>query len=283
MTFINTFNDRTDFDFDVQRERLRLQDGQDTGLDALVRRDRGTILSVVTPKYEVITHKDANAFAEDLFDRNGLVIEPGHISVNTTGSRFLREFRITNKAFIPGAIKSTAIDNDGARNDTYFPTVILRNSYDRSSRLEFIFGAYRLVCANGMVVGQEIQRFRFKHNQTPDFQKIGNLLLSGIEATVDGFKRSYDFLNSRPADAYIKLMFTRELLNKRMAELMAELSMGLLTPEYGSEGELVGIAATRELSAYALMQITTEIATHRLRKYSRSLQMQQNLAKVFAA
>ena len=43
--------DDTKFDFDVGRERIYLQNGKDTGYDALWRKDNGEALSIVSPNY----------------------------------------------------------------------------------------------------------------------------------------------------------------------------------------------------------------------------------------
>jgi len=280
MTFTNVYKDRSDFDFEVGREQLHLRDGQYTGVDALVREDTGDFLSVVTPKYQVVTHKEANAFAEKLFERNNLNYEEGHISVNEKGTKFLREFRFTDMNFNPGTFESTALDYNG-REDTHTPTVILRNSYDKSSSLDFIFGGFRMICSNGVIIGDTLQRIRYKHTQVPDFPKIGRQLLEGLENTVEGFKKTYTELNAVHADPYLQMLMEQQLLSAKMVAIMQEMAPDGIRVEHNKEGEIKLVEALPNLSAYALMQIVTEIVSHRTRKYSRAVQMQRQLAKVF--
>ncbi|MCA1799936.1 MAG: DUF945 domain-containing protein [Actinobacteria bacterium] len=278
-----TYADRKDYNFDVGRERLKMSSGIDTGLDALYREDSGEFLSAVSPKYKVTTHKEANAFAEQLFDRAGLEYEEGHVALDNKCNRFLREFRFTNKKFSPsGGVSSTALDNDGAMKDDHFPTIILRNSYDKSSTLDFMFGGYRLVCSNGLIIGETVYRVKYRHTQEPDFEKMKGDVLMGLDKTIEDFRETYMRLNMTAAQHYMDLMLKQEILSTKMVHIlhsMAPEHVNLITDKEGVNIRNVEVSNT--LSAYALMQIVTEIASHRMRKYTRAVDMQNKLAKVF--
>ncbi len=277
------YTDRTNFAFDVGRERLKLSSGVDTGLDALIRQDTGQFLSAVSPKYQVTTHKEANDFAENLFRRAGLEYDEGHVAVDAKGTRFLREFRFTNKAFVPHeGFASSALDNDGSKSDKHFPTIILRNSYDKSSTLDFMFGGYRLVCANGMIVGETVYRVKYRHTQEPDFEKMKNDILVGLDKTIEGFHTTFERLNASPAQHYMDLMLQQELLSAKMIHLMNAMAPEHVHLQMNDEGTRIeNVEVANSLSAYALMQLTTEIVTHRMRKYARAVDIQNKLSKVF--
>ena len=280
MRFNNTFRDQKDFNFEVRRERLTLASGVDTGLDALVREDTGKFLSPVSPKYRVTTHKEANAFAESLLSEAGLEWDEGHISVNEKGTRFMREFRFSDKSFIPGAVESTALDYEGT-DDTFVPTLLLRNSYDKSSTLDFTFGAFRMVCSNGMIVPHTVvQKMRVKHTERPNFSKIGDTLIDRLEQTVDGFKGMYDRLNGETANPYLQMLIQQNVLNAAMATVLQNVSRGLINFEIEDQ-QILNATASPQASAYMLMNLMTELATHRLKKYSRSVDMQRRIAGVF--
>lgn len=281
MKIDNTFNDRTDFEFDVARERLKLASGIDTNVDALVRQDTGEFLAAVSPKYSITTHKKANAFAEKLFERSGLNVNSGNIAVNKSGTRFMREFRLTDSSFIPGSVKSTARDYSG-NTDTFIPTLLLRNSYDRSSALDFTFGAFRMVCCNGMILPSTIVKtLRFKHVEEPDFDYIASEIHEGLEQTVAGYKELYERLNSTPSNTYLDILIAKTVLSRRMALIVSEQTGGLIDFELDEEGNIQSAIGGSDVSAYALMNILTEYATHHSRRYARAVQLQQKLAKVF--
>ena len=280
-SFVDKYTDKTDFNFDVGRERLHLQDGTDTGLDALRRQDTGAFLSAVSPKYQVITHKDANNFAEKLFQQAGLDYEEGHVAVDAKGTRFLREFRFPSREFSPAG-STSALDSPSARgNDNHFPTVLLRNSYDKSSTLDFEFGAFRLICSNGMVIGERVHRVKYRHNAIPDYDKIAKDLLIGLEKSIEGFIDKTNLLNTQPATVYFNELLKRQIVSMKMMEIMATMAPEHIHYEVDEDGNLKGADVSKSLSAYALMQIMTEIGTHRMRKYTRAVKFQQQLAKVF--
>jgi hypothetical protein len=50
------------------------------------------------------------------------------------------------------------------------------NSVDGSSRLTILFGWFRFICSNGMVIGKTISELRDIHNQNMDLKKINSLI-----------------------------------------------------------------------------------------------------------
>jgi hypothetical protein len=272
--------DDTNYDFEVGRERLILKNGQDTGFDALYRKDTGSALSIVTPKYKLTPHKTANEFVEKLLNTQNIAFDYGKTAVTAGGNRFFREFRFPSMKFVPGGPNNTALD--GGRLDEYIPTIIVRNSYDRSSTLDFVYGGYRLVCSNGLISGKTIQRIQVKHIISPDFSKIGDTLVDRLEMTIEDFKRTYEVLNTEPANIYLQVLMM-EVLTKRMAMALTAMSSGLVQLHFDADGNIENVTASKQLSAYALLQLATNVATHQVRKFHRSLELQKRIANVFEA
>lgn len=52
------------------------------------------------------------------------------------------------------------------------PEILVINAHDRTTRLQFMLGFFRFVCANGMVTGDVFEDYRFKHTDTNPFDKI---------------------------------------------------------------------------------------------------------------
>jgi len=104
---------------------------------AIVNVDTGAVMDIVSDQYKVVTHKEA--------------LEPVLAALYDGGFSFTR----------------TALYNDGQRlnieatnknteyrvgDDVFFPRVQVLNSYDRTVSVKVIFGLFRLVCSNGMVI-----------------------------------------------------------------------------------------------------------------------------------
>jgi len=277
-----TKGDDTNFDFDVGRERLFLQSGQDTGFDALYRKDSGDALSIVTPKYHLTPHKTANQFVEELLGSQNITYEYGQTAVTAGGNRFFREFRFPSMKFIPGedgGPHNTALD--GGHLDEYIPTIIVRNSYDRSSTLDFMYGGYRVVCSNGLVTGKTVQRIQVKHIVKPDFNEIGTELVDRLEMTIEDFKQTYDRLNGQPVSPYLQVLMM-EVLSKKMATTLTAMSSGLIQLHFDADGNIENVTASKQLSAYALFQLATWSTTHQVRKFHRSLELQKKVANLFS-
>ena len=62
------------------------------------------------------------------------------------------------------------------------------NSVDGSSRLVILFGWFRLVCSNGMIIGKTIAELRDLHNQHMDLAKISSLIANAMQQ-IDGDKK----------------------------------------------------------------------------------------------
>jgi hypothetical protein len=277
------YRDDTMFDFGVKRERLHLTNGQDTGIDALYRGDNGKYLSSVSPKYFVTTHKTANDFVESFLAHQNISYEVGHTAVSSgNGTRFFREFRFPSMKFVPGSFGPNSTALDGGAKDEYCPTIIARNSYDRSSKLDFYYGGFRFICGNGVMIGDIIQRISIKHNVEPDYKIIADGFLSRIEQTIEGFKATYEKLNTMSADPFLELLLM-ETLSKKAAQAAALLSNGLIELVFDGEGNIEGVTASKNLSAYALMTIASDVASHSVRKFHRALAMQRQVARVFEA
>ena len=51
-----------------------------------------------------------------------------------------------------------------SKGDMMNPEIIIKNSYDGTSQVHILSGAFRLVCSNGMIIGTTIDKYNYKHN-----------------------------------------------------------------------------------------------------------------------
>ena len=64
-----------------------------------------------------------------------------------------------------------------SKGDEMNAEVIIKNSYDGSLQVHILSGAFRLVCSNGMIIGNVVEKHNYKHN-------IGNLNLDKLEEVI---------------------------------------------------------------------------------------------------
>jgi len=107
---------------------------------AIVRTDTNEILSRVSNKYAVITHKEVITFAEKLF--NNFKLKYSIFDINTGGYN-------SNRLYVNYLISDmdyTIKCNDNT--DIYTPFIQVTNSYDADMRFNLRLGLYRLRCHN---------------------------------------------------------------------------------------------------------------------------------------
>jgi hypothetical protein len=119
---------------------------------AIVNPDTGKLFCIVSSNYKLIRHEDA---IEEIERALAPSTELGDFEVTTgffnDGGRMRRTYRFPVVSF------------EIAEGDLVNPELHLFNSYDISWPLAVYLGAFRLVCTNGLVVGEDLLRLRKRH------------------------------------------------------------------------------------------------------------------------
>lgn len=71
----------------------------------------------------------------------------------------------------------------------YFPEVVMINSHDRTSGFSLMFGMFRLVCSNGMVVGNTLMGYSRRH--------LSGLTSQGIRGIISRFGKMSDQITEK--------------------------------------------------------------------------------------
>lgn len=118
------------------------------GRKAVLRGDNGHTLGIVSTKYGLLTHKDIiDSFRKAL----GKEEYEEDIRLEKEGAQMFATYGLPNQEIEVGA------------GDKITMKFIVRNSYDGTNALRITLGAYRLVCANGMMIGRKMFTFSQKH------------------------------------------------------------------------------------------------------------------------
>jgi hypothetical protein len=144
-----------------------------SGYKFITRKDNNEVISCVTDKYKLITNKEVMDIALPILKEKGGTLMEARTFNN---ARTMWKFRF----------RDTKVKID--KGDFVNPEVIIRNSYDGSSEVQAMGGAYRLVCSNGMIVGYTINKKSARHivwNEGHDIDGIVTNIIHSVKEIFD--------------------------------------------------------------------------------------------------
>jgi hypothetical protein len=152
--------EKAQYDFPVELVPVytfdeKLQSGHDHGFlqadgrKAVRREDNLKVLGVVSDKYRILPHAQVVEGFRSALEGNGNITET--IKVTKGGARLY-----LNYTFPDVSLEVRPGDNVNLQ-------LIAVNSYDGSHVLQVMFGAFRLVCSNGLIIGSRFVNLEQRH------------------------------------------------------------------------------------------------------------------------
>ena len=120
-----------------------------TGHKFIVREDNNSVISCVTNEYKLVTNQEVMDKALPIIERNHGTIDEVKTFAQGARSSWIFKFR-KNPITIEG--------------EKLFPQLNIKNSYDGSTQVDVLGGAFRLVCSNGLVVGRMLGHTSARHS-----------------------------------------------------------------------------------------------------------------------
>lgn len=204
---------------------------------AVVRTDTKQALGIVSDKYSHLPHSEVvDGFREAL---KGQKFEE-KISLGKNGARL----------FYTATFKSVSVEVK--KGDIVGMQITAQNSYDGSKTLQFTFGGLRLVCLNGMVMGDKTVRHSFRH--------IGQL---GLKVSV--IQQQFAVM----AEAFKKTLPTmKEMTTTKLVPSPAEFfdPKILRIPAYVAAIAKKEFEDSKGKTVWDAYNATTHAITHKLRK-----------------
>lgn len=141
----------------------------------LFNHDRTRVFDVVSDKYHVIDHGQAMDVITDSIQGyfSDTTIEPTVRSMQG-GARVVANFKLP---VAPIVVK---------KGDLTDITIMLRNSYDRSSPFVATLGGLRLVCTNGMKMGTSFGSIKARHVGTAEPEARDEYIFEQLDKMVKG-------------------------------------------------------------------------------------------------
>ena len=142
---------QNNYDFPVALQPIYLADGKEIkNKKAVVRTDSMDTLGVVSNDYGLVKHNDVIDTFRDASRDFGI---DERISVTNNGGNLFYEMLFPK------------VEAEIQKGDIVRMRMIIKNSYNGMNSLHIVFGAMRLVCLNGMVVGADMFKFTYRHTK----------------------------------------------------------------------------------------------------------------------
>jgi hypothetical protein len=243
--------------FDIPRVRLapvaigegvkKIRWSEDDGHRAVVD-DAGHVHSIVSPHYRLVPHDEGIARMTTMADELSRAFGSYDLDVKLDGSWAEASF----------VFQDTKVDV--GRSDPISPRLLYLNSYDGRLKETIDFGAYRLVCSNGLVIGKRLLRVARFHVGTEE----DGAFIEGMEKIPDIFAQ-----------------VTREWKTWTKADLdVCTLDSGLAPFGKNHQKEIVDeMDKLRAINLWAFYNILTAIVTHRVATVRRRFRINAALAR----
>lgn len=235
--------------FPVKEVPAILQDSHlSTEHKFIVREDTEQVLSCMSNEYKLVTN-------QEVFEKSSEVIKEFEGTLTETkifgnGARARWRYRF------PQTIK--------VGEDDMHPEIIMGNSYDGTSQVYMMMGAYRLICSNGMIIGVTFGKFNNRHSvYNPNVKQLDTVLPDMIRTAITAIE------NDLPELQNIKL-------NPSDVSKIVE-----LFPEQSIENLVQYLLTNKPDTYWDLLNACTWMSTHILnRKTEATHKLEQNVYKM---
>lgn len=285
--------------FPIKREKLRYHPSDYanqiaySGHDALINQDTGALLGVVSKQYKVIPHQTIADRMEEIVDKLTDAKVERQIRTNPSGSKLYYRMHLTGLAFDPATgtkIPPTALDGSGHQSiDRYYPILTGHNSYDGTTLASYDYGAFRSFCSNLCGTMQSPRQIQIKHRGPVEWklERARIHLQADLDLLIKKVTNTYARLNTEPATTYMKLLLATTFANKYVKIMLNELkTAGADQTAWEEEKGQVkpdSITLDDKTTAFAVWNILTAIATHRIQKIQAQEKAHRQIANIFFA
>ena len=136
--------------FEHTNNNGKLSKELETGHKFIVREDTGKVLSCMSNDYKLVDNNQIINAAKPILKQHNANLKEA--------VSFGDGQQTTWKWILPD------VEIEISKGDMMNPEIIIKNSYDGTSQVHILSGAFRLVCSNGMIIGTTIDKYNYKHN-----------------------------------------------------------------------------------------------------------------------
>lgn len=230
---------------------------------AIVDQNNGKVLSIVSDQYKIVRFEDVLVMVNDITSKID-----GYGKIELVPRSFADGARFKIQLKFPEMQKSVN------RLDNIVPKLDVFTSLDFKYKLMGRFGAFRLLCTNGMGVWELFKQFARKHLlslQLNDLQSTISDGLAGFQQQVVEWKKWSETVI--PLEIYNGVWQSLPFSDAEKVKIE-------VLPEVSSKLTLKAAMEQKELTVWGLNNILTQFATHNLRSEVRTIDLEPEIARV---
>jgi len=234
------------------------------GYQAITDSGTGHVYTIASDIYHITRHESLLVTVEEAIAENP---EFGNfersISFTNEGARMRAKYRFPDIEFpISG-------------NDLVNPTIEVYNSYDLSWSKKILFGAFRLICSNGLIIGKTFMNYRRKHSFLDyDNQEVKTLLMNGMEVFSEQTQIWKSWVDKvTTPDQYERVMEGMDMSKKQVEEIEQEVEV--------SSNIMLEEVKQRSLSYWMFFNILSQYITHRVASQNRRVSLENRMRRFF--
>jgi len=230
---------------------------------AIMNPETNHIYGILSKQYELTKHEDLLNTVRGAIDKN---IEYGkateHINFFEDGGKMRATF----------IFKDVEVEID--RGDKVNPQIEVFNSYDGGWARKIFFGAFRLVCSNGLIIGEKQLEYKQKHLQVFSEKSVGQLLVTSMEKFSER-KRVWESWVDRVTtpQEYEKVMTNLNLSQKDQDAIGQEVEI--------SSNIMMDDLRTKTLSYWIFFNLLCQYLTHSIKSHLKRAQIENTMRRNF--
>lgn len=234
------------------------------GSKAIVDQNTETVFGICSDLYQVIHYEDIVRMVEKTVTE---LPEFGKITVTPK--------MIKDGAKMSIIAKFEDVQYEIRKGDAVNPQITIRTSYDLGWKLSGMFGAFRLVCSNGMTVGKIFSRFAKRHITSLDPQ----ILTDSIKAGMVSYSEQTDLWKKwakKKIDA-----ITYDAIWEALPFSPGEKEKIEKLPEVSTQKALADLKWREQATLWDFHSVVTQFATHEIKSEVRQAEIEPLIARAF--
>lgn len=233
---------------------------------AITNEEGSYLYTIVSNQYKLIQHEDILTMVGECINEN---IEYGKYTEEQSFTHFGGRMRAQFK--FPEA--EVEITHNG-KPDTVNPQIEVFNSYDTSWKFQLLFGAFRLICSNGLVIGEKVLHLQKRHIESLSLDR------EVIKAVLIQYMRTFSEQKEiwkNWVDRTISQAEAKEIVEKRLnfgktgiEEISSEIEL--------SSGQSI---ESKVISYWIFYNILCQYITHKVNSINKQKLLYEQMRKIF--
>lgn len=230
---------------------------------AIVDRNNGNVFGITTEAYKLIKYEDLINVVDNIVLNHPEYGDPvKKVETISEGAKLTSEWTFPEVSY------------QITKGDIVHPSIHVNTSYDSSTLLSVLFGAFRIVCSNGLVIGDQFANYKKKHTQVFNLEGIKNAISIGMDNFSDQVNLWKTWVDKNTTSTEYEYVMNTMKFNKAETEEIHSVV------EKNSGVTLTDIK-TKTLTYWIFYNILTQYITHKVQSKLRKFQLNEQLRKVF--